>query len=221
MNKLKVAKELLVLAKELMADRWDWRQKGNFLREQAKHYTLTFRNKAQEALWNEELTGQISDGMWENTPNTGYEFWGAVKTAVGGSTSLRPSEVPYGVKATFGFAKLTGYVGDRMLEIIRKYEPEATEKTLNAYLTEIGEALRKGEATPRGGTGALPKDIKRIEDIAAKYPNDEAAQRAAAERMARTITDVEKAIRRGRAAEQLGFAHMAEAFLERAKELAK
>jgi hypothetical protein len=216
MNNAKIANELLVVAREVMgAGGWS---KANFLRRMAQNYSLTFRNKAQEEIWNEEILGQMNDGLWENTPNVGWEFWTEVKTSVGGSTSLHPSEMPAGVKTGFGFSKLTGYVGDRMLEIIRKYEPEATMKTLNAYLTEISEALRKGEAKARGGTDALPKDLQRIEDLMEKYPGEDDAI-AAAERMARSITDTEKAIRRGKAAEKLGYSAIAEIFYKRAREL--
>lgn len=216
MNNAKIANELLVIARELTgAGGWS---KANFLRSMAQNYSLTFRNKAQEEIWNEEILGQMSDGLWENTPNVGWEFWTEVKTSVGGSTSLHPSEVPVGVKTGFGFSKLTGYVGDQMLEIVRKYEPEATMKTLNAYLTEISEALRKGEAKARGGTDALPKDLQRIKDMMEKFltPFD---RKSAAERMARSITDTEKALRRGKAAEKLGYDEIAEVFYKRAREL--
>ena len=37
--------------------------------------TLNVRNARQAALFHCELQGQISDGKWENTANTGWEQW--------------------------------------------------------------------------------------------------------------------------------------------------
>jgi hypothetical protein len=38
--------------------------------------TINFRNLIQVALWDEELSGQISDGFWENArPYDHYKVW--------------------------------------------------------------------------------------------------------------------------------------------------
>jgi len=222
----KIARELTKIAKLLIGGPyqktwWDIQRENqrSYWRDAARDVVFVFRNKAMEDLWNDELAGQISDGAWENTPGTGWEFWTAIKTRTGSKTQLM-GNLPSGIKRGFGFHGLIPIIGDRMLDIIRKYEPDATVNTLRAYLSEIAEAMRKGEAIERGGTEPLPKDIKRIEDMVKRFgPKGPDAILKAAERMAKSIRDVEKAIRRGKAAEKLGYPELAVPFLERAKQL--
>jgi len=51
---------------------------------------------------------------------------------------------PIGVKCFTGFNSkfLLDCVGDRMLEIVKKYEPEATMQTVKMYNLEIAKAIR-------------------------------------------------------------------------------
>ena len=116
--------------------------KDNMQRAAGKEQTFKFRTPALQALWNEELTGQISDGMWENTPNTGWIYWGNVQTEVADGITHLTKRLPHDVKANFNFHALIEHVGDRMLEEIQKYEPNATEKDLRAYLKEIKDAMK-------------------------------------------------------------------------------
>ena len=111
------------------------------MRENGKKQTFQFRNAMLMELWGHELSGQISDGMWENTANTGWEYWCHTKTEIGPETRLL-LPVGYGIKTNFQFTKLIEYVGDRMLDIVRKYEPNATEKDLRKYLNEIKNAMK-------------------------------------------------------------------------------
>jgi hypothetical protein len=130
------------------ANRNDWR--GRWLMEQAKDASFTFRKPAIRDLWNDMFAGQISDGMWENTPNTGWEFWTSIPTTLGGKTHL-VGRVPGNIKLTFGFDKLIPYVGDEMLDIVQKTEPEATMADVLVYTKEVMKALRaasKGEEVP-------------------------------------------------------------------------
>ena len=127
-------------------NRWDRAQqqrdfKMNMERSQGTKQVFQFRTEAMQALWQEELTGQISDGMWENTGNSGWMYWCNVQTQLGTETKLQ-SRTLYGIKPTFCFTKLIEYVGDRMLETIQKFEPWATEKDLRNYLKEINRAMR-------------------------------------------------------------------------------
>ena len=116
--------------------------KERIQRTAGKEQTFKFRTPALQALWSEELCGQISDGMWENTPNTGYVYWGNIQMEVTGEITHLVKSIPYDVKANFNFHALIEYVGDRMLEEIQKYEPNATEKDLRAYLKEIKDAMK-------------------------------------------------------------------------------
>ena len=116
--------------------------KERIQRTAGKEQTFKFRTPALQALWNEELTGQISDGMWENTPNTGWIYWCNVQTEVADGITHLEKRLPYNVKANFNFHALIEYVGDRMLEEIQKYEPNATEKDLRVYLKEIKDAMK-------------------------------------------------------------------------------
>jgi len=81
--------------------------------------TLAFRNDVQAALWEEELTGQISDGKWENArPLNHWEVWCDADVIVD----------PDGVGRNFHVTKcnydlnsmdLLDCVGDRMLALAR------------------------------------------------------------------------------------------------------
>jgi hypothetical protein len=144
-------------------DRWQ----ADWLRKQAKQTRFTFRNQALKDLWNEEFTGQISDGMWENTRNTGWEFWGDIPTSVGSKTQIT-GPVPGMIKQTFGFNQLMKYVGDRMLEIVQQTEPDATMGTVILYTKEIMKALqaaKKGEEPPDApGAKAAPAEGSELPD---------------------------------------------------------
>lgn len=45
--------------------------------------TITFRTAAQAAIFEHEITGQISDGHWENSRGTCWEVWSSAEVAVG------------------------------------------------------------------------------------------------------------------------------------------
>lgn len=80
--------------------------------------TVTFRTAAQAALFECELKGQISDGKWENTPNTGWEQWCRVEVLVGENVGRSMAHV---TKDNFNLADrdLLEIVGDRMLGYAR------------------------------------------------------------------------------------------------------
>lgn len=76
--------------------------------------TLYFENETQVALWNSEIMGQLSDGMWENTrPDDHWKAWCdctakvAEDGAVGRDFWVR--------KEGYALHSLIEYVGDRML----------------------------------------------------------------------------------------------------------
>lgn len=79
---------------------------------------ITFATKTQAAIWQHELTGQISDGMWENTSNTSWEMWCKADVEVGKEIGR---EGFYPRKDNFNFAsrQLVEIVGDRMIAYAR------------------------------------------------------------------------------------------------------
>jgi hypothetical protein len=77
---------------------------------------LTVRTQIQKNLFDIELSGQISDGMWENTrPFEHWKVWCDCKVEVG--TELGRDF--YAVKDNYAFnsSELLDVVGDRMLRI--------------------------------------------------------------------------------------------------------
>jgi len=115
----------------------------NRLREAGKTVKFCFANELQMDLWNNALVGQISDGMWENTVNSGYEFWCNVQTAVETSTVIEGSKRYLPIKYNFGFTRLIKYTGEDMIEIGRKYNTDYSENMLRKDLREISRAMKQ------------------------------------------------------------------------------
>ena len=116
--------------------------------ERGKEWNLTFDNPILVDLWNEELRGQISDGYWENTKNSGWPFWCSINVSVGEENKFIRDDggnyLYHGIKRNFGFIRLIPYVGDRMVEIGLKHDPEYNEKKLRKDLQLISKII-KGE----------------------------------------------------------------------------
>ena len=145
---------------------WD-----SFLERAAKQCVFHFRNKASADLWEEECAGQISDGMWENSSNTGWIFWANIPSVVDGTTKIT-GPMPE-VRRSFNFTSqdLLDAVGDQMLKTVQKSEPAATMGEVIRYLKEIKGAMKGSEynspaiapttttpaATP-GATSGLPEE---------------------------------------------------------------
>jgi len=84
---------------------------------------INFTNNVQKTLWDNELTGQISDGMWENTrPYDHYRFWCKVVSFVNpdniGVTGARYEKRNY----NFLNKDLLSIIGDRMCYMARLCE---------------------------------------------------------------------------------------------------
>ncbi len=110
--------------------------------------TITFANKAQVWLWEGEINGQISDGMWENSsPMNHYKaFWDAdVRVGNPGLDGVYP-------KRTYDFAnqELLSVVGDRMLFLGKAATayPNAPDDSARAFqnVMEYKDELLKGAA---------------------------------------------------------------------------
>jgi len=77
--------------------------------------TIYFSTASAVALWNWEFTGQISDGMWENTtPHDHWKVWCNLEAKIG--KARRSKNTQYHIyKAGYNLGALKQYVGDRML----------------------------------------------------------------------------------------------------------
>ena len=78
------------------------------------HTIITFRNQQLLDLWVNEMSGQISDGMWENSRNTEW-LWRNVFLRLGEETKVE-SIAPIG-RRSFGMSsELWSVIGDRILD---------------------------------------------------------------------------------------------------------
>ncbi len=78
---------------------------------------IVFANNIQKALWENELRGQISDGVWENSrPYGHYKVWcnAKVEVAKAGEPTGRNF---WAEKDNYNLLAPVEYVGDRMLII--------------------------------------------------------------------------------------------------------
>lgn len=100
---------------------------------------ITFRNQQLLDLWVNEMSGQISDGMWENSSNTEW-LWRNVLLRLGEETKVE-SIAPVG-RRSFGMSpELWSCVGDRILDE-NGFE---TEKDAKKAWAEIAAAIRNAE----------------------------------------------------------------------------
>ena len=114
---------------------------------------VTFRNGEQAAIFEHELKGQISDGLWENTPYTDFEVWCNAKVEVGEHIGRN---FPHVRKDNFGVAakKLVDIVGDRMLGYARAARVFGLDRDmieLSSYgfkLPEYWSPEKKAKHTP-------------------------------------------------------------------------
>lgn len=109
---------------------------------------LVVRNEAQRILFEEELSGQISDGHWENSRP--YDHWGPWTSAVvivspDGETVGRTF---WAQKTAYNFTDrdLLDVVGDRMIEYVQEagfvdYDEKALRKDLNDLKRIIKEFI--------------------------------------------------------------------------------
>ena len=99
---------------------------------------ITFRNQQLLDLWENEMSGQISDGMWENSRGTEW-IWNAwVK--LGNETKVECRYgAPYGAKKSYPLTKeLWDVVGDRIMD----ESGFASKKEAYAAWREIYEAIK-------------------------------------------------------------------------------
>ncbi len=122
--------------------------------------TLTVRNQAQKILWEEELNGQISDGMWENaTPHDHWDVWSDAEITVGKNVG----RTFFARKCNYNFTnpELLNIVGDRMIKAVQVEIPEYTKADLIADLKDLKQIVHTERA-------ATPADTARKEAILAE-----------------------------------------------------
>lgn len=82
--------------------------------------TITFTTQSAVAVWRYELTGQLSDGMWENTvPHDHWQFWNRLDSAVGATDGVVTLQPWLCKKKSYAFNKLYSIIGERMVGIGR------------------------------------------------------------------------------------------------------
>jgi hypothetical protein len=105
---------------------------------------FTFETKAMQNLWDLLVTGQITDGIWENSKGRVPSlFWAWMSTGTGGSTSIR-GEGPNALRTNYPLRKeILKWSGKDALKIVQKTEPDATLEDVGDYLDEIARAMKK------------------------------------------------------------------------------
>lgn len=104
--------------------------------------TINFANAVQAVLWEKNLRGQISDGMWENAkPSNHWQVWGsaAVKVNPGNTGRNFPA-----AKDNYDFSSTTlwKYVGEQLLEAAQTVNPEITDTEVRKELAEMKGIIR-------------------------------------------------------------------------------
>ena len=114
-------------------------------------FVLHFKTPEAKSLFDNELAGQISDGMYENKANEEtYKFWNSAETVADGTNKITKGGstimyLPYGVKDGFAFNGLFAIkvVGDRMLALIKSDKnPNPTEKDYRVALKDVITTMR-------------------------------------------------------------------------------
>lgn len=140
--------------------------------------TLVVRNKAQKILFDEELSGQISDGQWENsTPHGHWEPWCDAEVVVGENVG----RTFYARRDSYNFLnkELLEIVGDRMVEAVQKEIPSYTEEDMRADLKDLKAIIKiERPATP---DEAARHDAARAKDVADRQALQDKRNRQAAE----------------------------------------
>lgn len=119
------------------------KDKYAFEKTTGKQATLYFPTAEAAAVWKADVVGQISDGMWENTVNSGWVFWVNANVAVDPGVNRVDGFIPGHVKRNFAFTRLMGYIGDEICATIHQLRPELVDAQLQKRAREVlGEISR-------------------------------------------------------------------------------
>jgi len=100
---------------------------------------LYVRNKAQKNLFEKELSGQLSDGFWEND-KTDQRLWNAEVIVAGEEDELGAT---FAAKyyANFADEELIDIVGERMIKRVREIDPNYNADQLIIDLNDLTEIV--------------------------------------------------------------------------------
>lgn len=123
--------------------------------------TLAVRNEAQKILFDLELSGQISDGYWENAaPQDHWIPWCETTVIVDPTNVGRDFSVR---KDNYGFTRrdLLDIVGDRMLEYVRAGGGEYANYSEADMLADLRD-LKRIIKTRRDTTLPVPTEKEQL-----------------------------------------------------------
>lgn len=130
--------------------------------------TIAFFNNTQKALWDNEILGQISDGMWENSPNSNWEFWHYLTSTVSGQPGVKGATTYGNVNLNLANPQLIEVVGDRMIAMAKMAKLTKDNEVIRAakYLEGITseEDLHKMMSKPNYKGSYMEKELSKIPD---------------------------------------------------------
>jgi len=106
---------------------------------------LTLPTETAALLWKNELVGQISDGLWENSSTpTDWQDWYTAQVDVceGQVGSHVPAHKYLRRGRSFRFVDLVIIVGERMIKLCQTIDPDYNEKKLRKDLNSCSAAVR-------------------------------------------------------------------------------
>ena len=126
------------------------------------------------ALWKDEITGQLSDGMWENSkPYEHWVFWSNMKPVLG-RPGVKATDAP--LKSSYNLSALVEYVGDRMLQVGKMARavnnPNADREVFHAaqYMPATFDEFMKSKETGKWAYDYVAKYMTDVTpEIAQKY----------------------------------------------------
>jgi hypothetical protein len=131
--------------------------------------TMTLPSRTAVALWVNELSGQISDGMWENSrPYDHWKFWCRLDVRFGEVASFNRGGEWVG-KYNYNFANLYKYVGDRMLAIGRmaKAGADPNDRSIRCiaeYMPTTFEEFKRNQETSDWKYQFIHDEMKNVTD---------------------------------------------------------
>lgn len=110
--------------------------------------TIALPTSSARAVWTEEIVGQLSDGMWENTsPHDHWKFWNGLKVAEG-EPCVTSNTCPR--KNNYGLTRLIPIIGDRMVAIGRMGKVDGVDEAMlhaAEYMPDTLEEWEKAKAS--------------------------------------------------------------------------
>lgn len=148
---------------------------------------MTLTSRTAVALWVNEVSGQISDGMWENArPNNHWQFWCRLQVIVGDVNELKRTPGGSGtwcLKNSYALTRLhqskfddgTYVLRDRMIATGRmaKCVPDVTDRNMLHASEYMPATFAEFRAAKQNGTWQydfVAKYMENVtEDIAAEF----------------------------------------------------